>query len=113
VPGLPAPTTCAFRFSQPPDAFFRPRPLGLVSCRIRPWGLSSQRLPPPGSRHDFRRALSPGQERNLYESLSLTPGLVHPGGPFSAGRCYPHPPADPLSAFSPSEEFTLSLDPGL
>jgi len=53
--GFPSPTTCpragsdqrrafltrlsyAFRFSQPLDVLFRLRHLGLVSCRIRPWG---------------------------------------------------------------------------
>jgi hypothetical protein len=46
-PGLHLPTACAFRFSQPPGAFIRPEPAGLVSCRIRSWGhppeLSSSR----------------------------------------------------------------------
>jgi hypothetical protein len=53
------PRLCSvFRFSQPHDASFRPRSSGLVSCRIRPWGLLSfQRVPPPGSRHDLRRTL--------------------------------------------------------
>jgi hypothetical protein len=45
--GLHLPTACAFRFSQPPGAFIRPEPAGLVSCRIRSWGhppeLSSSR----------------------------------------------------------------------
>jgi hypothetical protein len=31
-------TACAFRFSQPLDAFIRPTLAGLVSCRIRSWG---------------------------------------------------------------------------
>jgi hypothetical protein len=35
--GFAAPTTCVFRFSQPPDAFIRPGPTGHVSCRIRSW----------------------------------------------------------------------------
>jgi hypothetical protein len=43
----------AFRFSRPLDALLRSRHLGLVSCRIRPWGSCSQRFPPPGSRHGF------------------------------------------------------------
>jgi len=46
-PGLHFPTACAFRFSQPPGAFIRSEPAGLVSCRIRSWGyppeLSSSR----------------------------------------------------------------------
>jgi hypothetical protein len=36
--GLHVPTACAFRFSQPPGAFIRPEPAGLISCRIRSWG---------------------------------------------------------------------------
>jgi len=36
-PGLHDPTACASRFSQPPGAFIRPEPPGLVSCRIRSW----------------------------------------------------------------------------
>jgi len=31
-------TACVFRFSQPRDAFIRPEPAGLISCRIRSWG---------------------------------------------------------------------------
>lgn len=49
---------CAFRFSQPLGALFRPRSFGLVSCRIRPWGYGFQRFPSPRSRHGFHRALS-------------------------------------------------------
>jgi hypothetical protein len=45
--GLPRPTACALRFSQPLGAFIRPVPVGLVSCRIRPWGRALQSLPPP------------------------------------------------------------------
>jgi len=36
--GLLLPTACAFRFSQPPGAFIRPKPAGLIPCRIRSWG---------------------------------------------------------------------------
>ena len=36
--GLPHLNACASGFSQPPDAFIRPVPAGLVSCRIRSWG---------------------------------------------------------------------------
>jgi hypothetical protein len=53
-PGLPHPTACAFRFSQPPDALIRPEPAGLVSCQIRSWGspfraflLPRSRMPSP------------------------------------------------------------------
>ena len=45
-PGLPHPTTCALRFSQPLDAFFRPVLTGLVSCQIRSWGCALQSFPP-------------------------------------------------------------------
>jgi hypothetical protein len=45
-PGLPRPTACASRFSQPPDAFFRPAPAGPVSCRIRSWGFALQSFAP-------------------------------------------------------------------
>jgi hypothetical protein len=48
---------CAFRFSQPRDALFHSRPHGLVSCRIRPWDSSFQRVPPSQSRHSFHYAL--------------------------------------------------------
>jgi hypothetical protein len=45
-PGLPHRTTCASRFSQPPGAFIRPVPGGLVSCHIRSWGCALQSLAP-------------------------------------------------------------------
>jgi hypothetical protein len=45
-PGLPHRTTCASRFSQPPGAFIRPVPGGLVSCHIRSWGCTLQSLAP-------------------------------------------------------------------
>jgi len=35
--GHAIPTACAFRFSQPLGAFIRPKPAGLVPCRIRSW----------------------------------------------------------------------------
>jgi hypothetical protein len=46
-PGLPRPTACAYRFSQPPGAFIRPEPAGLVSCQIRSWGFALQSIAPP------------------------------------------------------------------
>jgi hypothetical protein len=46
-PGLPHPTACASRFSQPPGAFIRPEPGGLVSCHIRSWGCTLQSIAPP------------------------------------------------------------------
>jgi len=39
---LPHSTASASRFSQPPGAFIRPEPAGLVSCRIRSWGHPSE-----------------------------------------------------------------------
>jgi len=42
--GLALPTACASRFSQPHGAFIRPEPAGLVSCRIRSWGVSPSEL---------------------------------------------------------------------
>jgi len=54
--GMPIPTACVSRFSQPPDAFIRPMPAGLVSCQIRSWGspfrallLSHSRAPSSGA----------------------------------------------------------------
>jgi hypothetical protein len=46
-PGLPHRTACASRFSQPPGAFIRPVPGGLVSCHIRSWGCALQSFAPP------------------------------------------------------------------
>jgi hypothetical protein len=44
--GLPHPTACVLRFSQPLDALIRQAPTGLVSCRIRSWGCALQSLAP-------------------------------------------------------------------
>jgi hypothetical protein len=46
-PGLPPPVTCVFELSRPLDAFIRPAPPGLVSCRIRSWGSFLQSIAPP------------------------------------------------------------------
>ena len=62
----------AFRLSQPLDVLFRSRRLGLVSCRIRPWGLDSQRFPPPCSRHGLHRELSLCLEYRPLRSLPLS-----------------------------------------
>jgi hypothetical protein len=45
-PGLPRPTACTSRFSQPPGAFIRPEPAGPVSYRIRSWGSALQSFVP-------------------------------------------------------------------
>jgi hypothetical protein len=104
---------CASRFSQPLDAFLRPRPLGLVSCRFRPWGSCSQRFPPPSSRHDFRRALSPGwasplSRRRSGPRDSCTWEVRSHRGGFTRIRW---PSLSQRSA--PSRKSPSSLDPGL
>jgi len=43
-PGPPTRPPCAYRFSRPLGAFIRPEPAGLVSCRIRSWGLPFRAL---------------------------------------------------------------------
>jgi hypothetical protein len=50
VRGYLARTASAFRFSQPPDAFSRSEPAGLVSCQIRSWGSPSRAFLLPCSR---------------------------------------------------------------
>jgi len=67
---LPNSTTCAFRFSQPPGAFFRPKPAGPISCRIRPWGLPFRALFLPRSR-TLSPAPIPSWRSNRLQGLSL------------------------------------------
>jgi hypothetical protein len=73
-PGLPHPTACASRFSQPPGAFIRSEPAGLVSCQIRSWGSPFRALllprsrtssprPFPSCRSLARSAPQPGPQR--------------------------------------------------
>jgi hypothetical protein len=45
-PGLPHPTACTLRFSQPHGASIRPTSAGLVSCQIRSWGCALQSFVP-------------------------------------------------------------------
>jgi hypothetical protein len=52
------PTASVFRFSQPPDAFFRPKPVGLISCQIRPWVRPSKPSSPRAAVH-CSQCLSP------------------------------------------------------
>jgi hypothetical protein len=52
---LPHSTTSASRFSQPPDAFFRPEPAGLISCQIRSWGRPPELSPSRAAARRFRR----------------------------------------------------------
>jgi hypothetical protein len=56
-PGLPHPTASTSRFSQPPGAFIRPEPGGLVSCRIRSWGSALQSFTPPVQQYTVSGAL--------------------------------------------------------
>jgi hypothetical protein len=79
---LPRLTACAFRFSQPLGAFIRPKPAGLVSCRIRSWGhppelfssraavRCSQRRSPLGVRTAFRVLLR-ARVRHSVQGFSL------------------------------------------
>lgn len=54
-------SACASRLSQPPDAFVRPAPTGLVSCRIRPWGCALQSFVPlRAAARRLRRRCPPG-----------------------------------------------------
>jgi hypothetical protein len=93
-----------FRFSQPLDVLFRPHPLGLVSCRIRPWGCGFQRFPSSSSRHGFRRAL-PHLPLVVTNRLRVL-GLLHLEDPFTTYPCYGVASADPLLALCPFEEFS-------
>jgi hypothetical protein len=91
-PGLPRPTACTSRFSQPPGAFIRPEPAGLVSCRIRSWGYALQSFAPlvqpyavsgavtllafrgRSSRHPFhRRAASENTSQNRLLKCPVQP----------------------------------------
>jgi hypothetical protein len=50
---LQNPAACASRCSQPPGAFIRPEPAGLVPCRIRSWGQPFRAFFLPRSRTPF------------------------------------------------------------
>jgi len=80
---------CAFRLSQPPDALFRSRPFGLVSCRIRPWGFDLQRFSPPGSHRGFHHELPLVPFAEFRETLTRLQGLMHPGDPFTTELVLP------------------------
>lgn len=93
------------RFSRPPDAFFRLRPSGLVSCRWRPWAFVSSGLPstvacsssddvrpPRRSRTRSHDPVTPGLEDLRTRGVRCSgPGVTRGPGP------------DPLLTFSPSE----------
>jgi len=83
--GLPRPTACAFRCSQPLGASIRPEPAGLVSCRIRSWGhppelcssraavRCSQRLSPLGVSCAAFRVLLHAGVRHSTQRFRLEP----------------------------------------
>lgn len=79
---------CASRFSQPRDALFRPYPLGLVSCRIRPWGSALRGFPLPVAVADFA-ARCPFSRMRRPEGRRVAQGFKHLGGPFTTERFYP------------------------
>jgi hypothetical protein len=104
-PGLPHPTACAFRFSQPPDALFRPEPAGLVSCQIRSWGspfraflLPRSRMPFPAPMPSWRwvRPRCPTSEARRsrsylgYAPASYTGHVVGPSRALPAFRALLH-----------------------
>jgi len=70
------PTACAFRYSQPPGAFIRPEPAGLVSCRIRSWGHPSELCSSLAAARCFQRR-SPHDVRDAFRVL-LRERIRHP-----------------------------------
>lgn len=88
--------SCAFRFSQPLDASFHPKPRRPCLMPVTPLGFRFQRVSPPGS-HRSRDplaplAVSPGSFRRhpfaeafglrlLYRGPRLQ-GFTHPGDPY-------------------------------
>jgi hypothetical protein len=87
---------CAFRFSQPLDALFRPQPFRPCFMPVTPLGFHFQRFSLPSSGTASRRSLPfvpfrrpvrhrPGR-RLLQPRLQ---GFAHPGSPFRTGRSYP------------------------
>jgi hypothetical protein len=75
-PGLHLPTACAFRFSQPPGAFIRSEPAGLVSCRIRSWGHPPELFSSDAAVRCFQRR-SPHGVRTAFRVL-LRARVRHP-----------------------------------
>jgi len=47
--GLHGQSICAYRFSQPHDAFIRPMSASLISCWIHVWGFYPSKLFPSGA----------------------------------------------------------------
>jgi hypothetical protein len=100
-PGLPRPTACTFRFSQPPGASIRPEPAGLVSCRIRSWGCALQSFAPPAQPYAVSGAatlLSFGRPRRPPRP----PGSAGPEGPPNPDGLMERPRERPrLQGFAP------------
>jgi hypothetical protein len=69
--GNAIPTACAFRFSQPPGAFIRPEPTGLVPCRIRSWGHPPELCSSHAAVRRFQR-LSPLDVSDAFRVLLRT-----------------------------------------
>jgi len=72
------PTACAFRFSQPPGAFIRLEPAGLVPCRIRSWGPPFRAFFLPRSRTPFPAPLPSWRSNRLQ---GVAPRENPPPGP--------------------------------
>jgi hypothetical protein len=79
-------TAYVFRFSQPLDAFFRPEPAGLISCRFRSWGSSLQSFTPSAQPYAVSGASCPLDVRS-----SSTPFRLKIGGRRSLPRIQRQP----------------------
>jgi hypothetical protein len=104
-PGLPRPTACASRFSQPPGAFIRPEPAGPISYRIRSWGFALQSFVPlvqPYAVSDAPTLLT------LLEGLmeSLQPARPNPKIRTKPTTEKPRPTTSPTGSCSARESAT-------
>jgi hypothetical protein len=69
---------CALRVSHPLDALLPPRPAGLISSRIRPWGLPLEAFSLRWCRTPSRTPSPHGVPRSLAEAEDITPpGYSH------------------------------------
>jgi hypothetical protein len=92
---------CASRFSQPPDALFRLRLLGLVPCRVRPWGSALRGFPLPVAGAGFV-ARCPQPYTTFARNEAWLRDFKHLGGPFATERFYPDSVGrSSLSIFAP------------
>jgi hypothetical protein len=119
--GLAYPTACASRFSQPPDAFIRPEPGGLVSCHIRSWGCALQsfllpcsRTPSPAPLPSCRLdapADRPTRETTVATEATSTKTRAYgtaPGAPPPSGVCSARESATSAPAVTPAPSAWLS-----